>query len=155
MAKRTDPRARFEAKVDRSDPSGCHRWTGAHVPKGYGHFRYEGKMRPAHVVALLLDGVAIPAGMTVDHVWSRGCRFRDCVRRDHLEVVTGRDNTLRGGNPAAINARKGRCVRDHALTPDNTLSNGRRGRRCRTCHREREAARRAGQHYPLPIPSGA
>jgi hypothetical protein len=123
---------RFEMKVDRSGE--CHRWTGAHHGDGYGHFRYEGKVRKAHVVALLLAGVEIPAGMTVDHVWARGCKHKDCVRIDHLEVVTNRENTLRGNNLCAQNARKTHCSNGHPLTPDNLRPNV-VGRLCITCHR--------------------
>lgn len=138
---------RFELYVDRSGE--CHRWTGAHGSKGYGHFRYEGRMQKAHRVALLLAGIEVPDDLTVDHVWARGCRHKDCVRVDHLEIVPSAVNSLRGNNCAAINARKTHCPRGHEFTPENTawsqLSDGRR-RRCRTCKRaqsrEQDARRR-------------
>jgi hypothetical protein len=145
---RLSVRDRFELHVDRSDPSGCHRWTGNHVGKGYGRLRFQGKMRLAHIVALLLDGVEVPPGMTVDHVRARGCVWKDCVRVDHLEVVTNRENILRSDGITATHARKTHCLRGHEFTPDNTLANAHGGRRCRTCHCEREAARRAGREYP-------
>lgn len=131
---------RFETKVDRSGE--CHRWTGARHGKGYGHFRYKGKIRKAHVVALLLAGVKIPDGMTVDHVWARGCRFKDCVRVDHLEVVPGPVNTLRGNNPCAINARKTHCIRGHEFTPETTRVNSHGTRNCRVCINELNRAKR-------------
>ena len=142
MKKRTCNRSyeeRFEAKVDRSGD--CHRWTGAHTPAGYGDFKYEGRSRRAHVVALLLAGVDVPRGMTVDHVWARGCRHRDCVRVEHLEVVTHRTNTLRSDGPAAINARKTSCDRGHEYTPDNLVRHRDVQRDCRTCHNERQRVR--------------
>lgn len=86
---------RFEMKVDRSGE--CHRWTGATTPEGYGRFSVGNRSRPAHRVALELVGVEIPAGMTVDHVHARGCQFRDCVRVDHLEVVTNVENRRKPG----------------------------------------------------------
>lgn len=131
---RLSVRERFEMKVDRSGT--CHRWTGAirNGPnQGYGEFWYQGRARRAHVVALILADIDVPAGQTVDHVWSRGCRYRDCVRIDHLEVVSNRENILRGNNPAAQNARKTRCKYGHELVPDYTKS--RANRRCPTCAR--------------------
>lgn len=138
---------RFERFVDRTGE--CHRWTGAHHGKGYGHFRYDGKVRKAHVVALLLEGVEIPEGLTVDHVWARGCRFKDCVRVDHLEVVPGAVNILRGGNPCAVNARKTHCRKGHELKPGNLLSNLDHGRHCLTCHNAKSAAWRAKSRSPI------
>jgi len=145
---RYDVAARFEQFVDRSGE--CHRWMGTHDRNGYGHFSYEGRLRKAHTIALLLVGVTVPPGMTVDHVRARGCRHRDCVRVEHLEVVTHRENSLRGDNPAAINARKTHCKRGHEFTPENTASRPDRSERiCRACARERgrrhDAKRRPSQ----------
>lgn len=126
---------RFEIKVDRTGE--CHRWTAARDSKGYGNFYYEGRTRSAHIVALLLAGVEIPTGMTVDHVWARGCRFRDCVRVDHLEVVALRTNILRSNNAAAVGARKTHCPSGHEYSPSNTYRNARGHRFCRTCGREK------------------
>lgn len=135
MFDRSDPALieRFESKVDRSGE--CHRWTACRNVSGYGQFSLDGKIRPAHVVALLLAGVDVPPGMTVDHVWARGCTHKDCVRVEHLEVVTRRENILRSNVPAAINARKMHCHRGHRL-----LAKRRDGRRvCAPCKQEDNA----------------
>ena len=91
--------------------------------------------------------------MTVDHVWARGCQFKDCVRIDHLEIVPGPVNTLRGGNPCAVNSRKTNCIRGHEFTPENTMSNGAGGRACRACHNERGRQERR-QNRPTHCPKG-
>jgi hypothetical protein len=136
---------RFEAKVDRSGE--CHRWTGYRDEKGYGRFQFEGKVRPAHVVALVLEGIDVPSGMTVDHVWARGCKYRDCVRVDHLDVVTYQENNLRSNNRAAIQARMTHCPRGHELSGSNLKIRSCGRRRCHQCQldsdRERYRRQRA------------
>jgi hypothetical protein len=68
------------------------------------------------------------------------------VNPEHLEVVTCRENVLRGNGHAAVNARKTHCNRGHELTGSNLLIDvGTRKRRCRECrNRDRrvQAARR-------------
>lgn len=59
--------------------------TGKHTPKVLGHrLSYEHFVGP------------IPDGLELDHVWARGCRFRDCVNPAHLEPVTRPVNIRRG-----------------------------------------------------------
>ena len=48
----------------------------------------------------------IPAGMVIDHL----CRNRNCVRPDHLEVVTPAQNTRRGV-PAKLTLAKAEQIR--------------------------------------------
>jgi hypothetical protein len=72
----------------------------------------------------------IPNGMVPDHL----CRNRWCCNPNHVELVTHRENTLRGDGLSARNARKTKCPQGHAYTEENTtISNGRRF--CRACHR--------------------
>ena len=124
---------RWASKVEQGD-GGCLVWMGARNPGGYGSLTANGKGWAAHRIAYVAArGEDIPPGMPLDHL----CRNRACVNPDHLEVVTGRMNTLRGTNPCAENARKTHCVRGHELTPDNAVVNrAKRGARvCRECHR--------------------
>lgn len=84
---------RFWRKVHKTDK--CWEWTGALNSYGYGTVTrtIEGKRRQlmAHRVAHEIAVGPIPAGLTIDHL----CRNKRCVRPDHLEPVTARDNILR------------------------------------------------------------
>lgn len=112
---------------DRIEAADCWRWTGHISRDGYGSVWSEGRTRIAHrVVYQLLVG---PLGRLeqLDHL----CRNRACVNPDHLEVVSGRTNILRGFGAPARAARRSTCVRGHALTP---VPDGTR-RVCRECGR--------------------
>lgn len=67
----------------------CHYWTGATDRDGYGTFRYKDTVVQAHRFAFGLDD--IPQGMEVDHL----CHRRNCVNRQHLELVTHEQNLAR------------------------------------------------------------
>ena len=124
-----ETRHRFNAKVQVGD--GCWLWLGCTLRNGYGQFFYNGRTETAHRAAVMLDGRHIPEGMQVDHL----CSVRACVRPDHLEVVTPRENTLRASKGAAqANARKSECLRGHPLDGDNLIVKA-RGRNCRACSR--------------------
>ncbi len=134
--------ARFAAKV-RIGLGGCHIWTGARTPKGYGRFLVNGSHHMAHRVAYVLAGRTLGPDLVIDHL----CRNTSCVNPDHLEAVTTQENTARGN--AGINTRsRTHCPQGHAYTVDNTLvSCGRRHcRRCRA-NRRSEAARKARERY--------
>jgi hypothetical protein len=86
----------------------------------------------AHRVAWELMRGPIPRGMTIDHL----CRMPLCVNPSHLEVVTLKENVLRGFGSPAMNARKTHCLKGHPLTLDNVyLYRG--SRSCRMCMRAR------------------
>jgi len=123
----------------RIDPSGCWIWIGYLNRKGYGVLRFDGRNQGAHRVSYQLLRGPIPAGMTIDHL----CRTTSCVNPDHLEPVSGKENTLRGFGFAAINARKTHCDKGHPYSGHNLIvrKNG-LGRFCRTCRREESTRRR-------------
>lgn len=105
-------------------------WTGTLSANGYGRFYLRGRFLAAHRVSLLLAGRDVPDALTVDHL----CRVRNCVRPDHLELVTIRENVLRGTGLSAVNAMKTHCPKGHEYTADNTYHNGKGNyRRCRVC----------------------
>lgn len=120
------------------DCDGCLLWAGSGNGRGYGLIWVGDRMRRVHRVAWELDYGPIPDGLTVDHVRARGCRHRHCANVAHLEPVTMRENLMRGNTPAAINATKKRCHRDHPFDDDNTYRDRRGWRRCRTCRHLRE-----------------
>jgi hypothetical protein len=75
-------------------------------------------------------GKPIPNGMTLDHL----CRNRACINPKHIEVVTNRENILRGQAPSAENARKRQCKNGHSLTRKNRV--------CEQCYAEMLVRRR-------------
>lgn len=141
------------ARIEKT-PTGCWLWTGVTGSDGYGRRKFKGAKPVVHRVAYELFIGPIPPGMQIDHVChnnsgcalNRECPHRRCINPDHLEAVTGRENSLRTPNTLnAINAAKTHCRRGHAYTPANTGSYG-PSRVCRACHRESQArylARRA------------
>lgn len=56
----------------------------------------------------------------------------------HLEVVSLKENILRGLSAPAQNKRKTHCKRGHKFNKKNTLKIARGERVCRQCKRERE-----------------
>jgi len=124
--------------------SPCWVYLRATTPKGYGtvSVRVDGKAttRPAHRLAYQLLVAPIPDELQPDHL----CRNRPCINPAHIEVVTPRENTLRGEGPTAKNAKATHCVHGHELTPENVYihPNG-RWRTCRTCWRAHKRAIRA------------
>lgn len=77
---------RFWAKVDKTE--GCWLWTGSLLHNGYGSFGVDGQCRRAHRFAYELTVGPIPEGLHVDHT----CRNRNCVRPDHMRLVTNKQN---------------------------------------------------------------
>ncbi len=98
------PGVRFWRKFVTSD-TGCWLWTGPLTRKGYGRFKVADKPIQAHRWAYAYLRGPIPEGLTIDHL----CRMRHCVNPRHMEVVTSRENTLRGFGVAAQYARRAHC----------------------------------------------
>lgn len=130
----------FWEKVAKTD-DGCWAWIGPLDRNGYG---LAGGMKKvlAHRMAYRELVGEIPAGLGLDHL----CRNRACVRPDHLEPVSHRENCRRGNGWAGTNARKTHCPQGHEYTPENTKlifkkgqPNG--GRNCRECRRVRSKAK--------------
>lgn len=115
-------------------------WTKVHKTKscwfymdglnhnGYGQFWTGTNNVRAHRFSYEILIGPIPKGMQLDHI----CRNRNCVNPKHLEVVTQKENVLRGIGLTAINSRKKFCIRGHPLTPENTY-NSRKQRTCKKC----------------------
>jgi hypothetical protein len=93
----------------------------------------------------------IPAGFEIDHTCHNrdlscpggsSCLHRACVNPAHLEVVTGLVN-IAHGRVGVGSMGLTHCKHGHEYTPENTYTNPRGKRVCRTCHRERVARVRA------------
>lgn len=134
---------RFWAQVGMG-PNGCWVWLGSPGGNGYGLFRIKRDGVWRNIVAHRWLWLAL--GYTVEGQLDHLCRNRLCVRTDHLEAVTGRENTLRGTGPTAVNATKTECHLGHDLAGAYVSEDGRR--HCRVCRREHQrrykANRRAG-----------
>jgi len=145
---RPDPLKRFMGRVKVNDKTGCWEWQGALTVQGYGQFQYDHKIRYAHRAAWELMRGPIPENYQVDHL----CRVRHCVNPEHLEPVTALVNVRRKPE-FALNT----CKRGHPWNEEHTgyrIIKGKQWRFCKTCHRERERARRAAwianDRKPLP-----
>jgi len=143
--------ALFWSKVRKTES--CWIWTGnayrakaKHRTMGYGrvHFSKEGYKLAHRAVYELLVG-PIPGGLTLDHL----CRNPICVNPKHLDLVTMRENILRGRGAAARNSRKTHCERGHPLI------RGKWDRRCATCHREKDRLRKREYRRLAEIAKGA
>lgn len=108
--------------------SACWIWVGARTRGGYGRIMVTPlrTLALAHRVSYETFVGPIPEGLTVDHL----CREVACVNWRHMELVTQRENTLRGTSPVALNARKTVCPK--CAQPYGAV-NERGARRCVPC----------------------
>lgn len=144
------PTERFWAKVDRRGPDECWPWLAYCKENGYGQFfPVRGQPRYAHRFAYELLRAPIGDGLTVDHL----CGVRHCVNPGHMELVTAGENSLRGGSPAALAARRDKCAHGHPYTPENTFIEAAGHRRCRTCRRAQQRTARGPKRDVQPVPS--
>lgn len=124
---------RFMSRVEKDDADGCWLWTAGGSGNGYGRFAISHDTNvTAHRWHYEHHHGPIPEGMQLDHL----CRVRNCVNLDHLELVTARENILRGQTVSAANARKTHCKNGHPFDEQNTHVTPRGTRRCRSCARE-------------------
>lgn len=77
---------RFWSKVDKTGD--CWLWTASCYSSGYGQFWRDGGWVLAHRLAFEWAHGEIPEGMQVDH----RCFHRNCVRPNHLRLVTHAQN---------------------------------------------------------------
>ena len=127
-----DQDTRFWEKVDKSGE--CWVWMAATVGTGYGGFRTRDPRGwiIAHRYAYMRLVGPIPTGLDLDHL----CRNRKCVKPEHLEPVTRRENLLRGETMIARQLKSATCKHGHAdwrIRPNGY-------RVCRECVRLRRAS---------------
>jgi HNH endonuclease len=114
-------------RIEAEPMSGCWIWVGDRSQKGYARIG-RGRAPAVHRLIYRLMRGPIPDGLQLDHL----CRVRACVNPNHLELVTRKENILRGIGPTANNARKTHCPRGHIYDDSNTY-HSRGQRECRTC----------------------
>lgn len=93
----------FWSQVDRSaGPDACWPWTGIRSRKRncvrigfYGRFHVSSQQYLAHRVAYVLTVGPILPGVTIDHVYARGCLGDLCCNPGHLEPVSQSENSAR------------------------------------------------------------
>jgi hypothetical protein len=147
----------FWSRTIKGGPDECWTWTGMHTGANYGMIRTDGgTFAMAHRFAYEMLVGQIPEGLNLDHTCHNldltcrlgdSCPHRRCVNPAHLEPV-----------PQAVNVRRGRlggkvsCPQGHPYDNANTAFTKSGARSCRTCHRQREAARKAS-NPPLKVGS--
>lgn len=126
-------------RIIEPEPStGCWVWLGRIDSDGYGIADYAGRAWRAHRLIYTLVVGPVSPEMVMDHL----CRTRCCVRPEHLEPVTTKENNLRGWTWAQWKARQTHCVRGHPLSGSNLAIRAGRSRlerRCRACDAIRSA----------------
>ncbi len=137
----SDVEVRRLARETRTEGT-CLVWTRARNPGGYGIFSL-GKGNDcrtilAHRAAYQMARGPIPEGLVIDHL----CRNRACVKVEHLEVVTQRENLRRG---VALRHDPDQCPQGHAYAGENLYIGPDGDRQCRICKRARTQAWRARQ----------
>lgn len=122
---------------------GCWLWQGRIMGEGYGEFN----KAMAHRLSYEVFVGGIPPDKQIDHL----CRVRHCVRPSHLELVTIKENVLRGFGPSALNARKTHCKNGHPFDEANTyVDKTLRKRACRVCGRAKQIAYQARKRKEVP-----
>lgn len=138
---------RFWEKVDKRGEDECWPWLGATDKKnGYGHFLVgtDGVgMTTAHRASYAFVHGWPSRDFDVDHL----CRNRVCVNPKHLEAVPPIVNVRRGLNVDL----KTHCVHGHPYIAENVTTqasgDGRRGRVCLICRRQRESASKDAAYW--------
>lgn len=133
---RKDTKTTMEKFIDgiqivENDPDSCWRWQLSKNGVGYGIFYPDGVRAYTHRWSYSYFVGPLEQGKEIDHL----CRQPDCVRPEHLEQVTHRENTIRGKNWAVQIRRHrettGLCVAGHEFK-ETTYEGG----KCATCVEE-------------------
>jgi hypothetical protein len=126
----------FWQRVERLQ-NGCWLWKGGHSIENnqrrpYGRFKIKGKYVFAHRFSFQMKYGEIPKDKVLDHI----CNNTMCVNPDHLQIVTIKENILKGNGFGAINKRKEFCPKGHPLKEGNLVSWAlkQNKRLCLTCY---------------------
>lgn len=124
---------RFQSKINKSGD--CWLWTAAVNSNGYGVFslKVDGKWNNVYAHRVVCLAATGEEAQTTDHL----CRTKTCVRPDHLEAVSIRENVLRGNRGVL----KTYCAQGHPWVEENIYVKKDGGRCCHVCLRERDKVR--------------
>ena len=128
---------RFWKRVDKNGPIPLYRpdlgpcwiWKGSVNEIGYGKLHIDKKLWRPHRFTWIQENGEIPKPFILDHL----CRVRNCVNPMHLDLVTNKENILRGFSTSAMHARQTHCKHGHAFEGDNLRIRANGGRYCAAC----------------------
>lgn len=122
---------RIFAKILIDKSSGCWEWQGAIDQQGYGLLWFKKRTERIHRVMYSAYVEPIPRGIKerrfnqIDHK----CKNPKCCNPKHLQMITQKENVLKGESIVAINFRKNECKYGHVLVKEKI----RNRRYCPTC----------------------
>jgi hypothetical protein len=129
--------SRLDGRFTINTATGCHEWTGAVGPLGYGRLRYKGKTYLATRFAYAAWVGPTPDGKEVCH----RCDNPRCINPEHLWLGDHKQNMSDMADKKRLGVmRRDTCGRGHPLTPDNVYrppGKSHRTRECRACIRLR------------------
>ena len=118
--------------------TGCWNWSNYIDAGGYGRIMFNNHQESAHRVFYAWKKGKLPRGKSkiipqLDHL----CKNRKCCNPDHLELVSFKENILRGNSPSAQHSKQLICKNGHILPskPNLLRKNGKTERVCLICQR--------------------
>lgn len=115
---------------ENTDPDKCWEWKGFNAKRGYptvGMGRHKHISLHRYMYQRFIG--EIPEGLVIDHL----CRNHSCGNPNHLEVVTPKENNMRGVSFASYNAKKTHCNFGHPFSGENLFVTPTGRRRCKSC----------------------